>query len=241
MNNAYPGRGLHGEIVRAIGMHIVRGDYAPGQIIDLEDLSEQTDASKTVIREALRVIGAKGMIDSRPKRGTFVRERAAWNLLDTDIIAWRREAHRDTDQLLTDLSELRAILEPESARLAALRRTEADLEALEAALASMRRADQTVEEIVEADREFHLRLFHASHNELLVRLDSVISHAVDVRDQMARQSGLAWAGPAADHEEILQAVRQKDSERVFALMTTLLNSNDPAEWSANAAFFQVAQ
>src|SRR5579875_2951199 len=125
----YPGRGLHGQTVETLGMRVISGVYRPGAVIDPERLAVELDVSKTVVREALRVLGAKGLVDSRPKRGTYVRDRSAWSLLDTDVMHWQMRSGISAE-LLAELSEVRAIVEPAWARLAAERRTEEDLEAL---------------------------------------------------------------------------------------------------------------
>lgn len=219
--SAYPGRGLHGHIVRLVGLRIVSGELPPGAVIDLDALSKEADASKTVLREALRVIAAKGMVNPRQKRGTVVQPRDRWDLLDTDVIGWRRESRRDIARLHEDLAELRLIIEPRTAGLAAERRTDDDLAALESALVRMRRAGHDVEDIVDADRDFHVALLHASHNELLVRFDAVVTHAVDIRDRLA-QSMEPWTGPTTQHEEILEAVRRRDGATAAALMASVL-------------------
>ena len=96
------------------------------------ELEAELDVSRSVIREALRVLKAKGLIDARQKRGTFVQPRTEWKLLDPDVIRWQF-AGRDDEQLFNDLAELRGIIEPAAAGLAALRRDDEDLAALDAA------------------------------------------------------------------------------------------------------------
>jgi GntR family galactonate operon transcriptional repressor len=222
---AYPGRGLHGEVVSALGLRIVRGDYAPGSTIEVESLESELGVSKTVIREALRVLGAKGLVDSRPKRGTFVRDRDVWNLLDTDVMLWRREADVTNDTLLTDRSELRNLVEPACARLASLRRTDEDLAKLDAALARMVEASEDADKAVAADLDFHLLMLHASHNELMIRMDVVIIHALGARDRLVHRPGLAWRDSVPDHVVVLEAVRRGDADAAAEAMTTLLHNS----------------
>ena len=103
-------RGLHGAVGRTLGTRVIRGDYLPGALIELDRLGDELGVSKTVTREAMRVLSAKGLVDSRQKRGTIVRERAAGHLLDTDVMTWRREVGTTNDTFLADLSEVRALV-----------------------------------------------------------------------------------------------------------------------------------
>jgi DNA-binding FadR family transcriptional regulator len=119
----YEGRGIHGETVATIGQRVVSGHYQAGEALLIDPLGVELGISRTAIREALKVLAAKGMVDSRPKRGTMVRPRSEWKLLDPDLIAWRHEGD-PRPAFLQDLSEVRFIVEPTAARLAAERRDE---------------------------------------------------------------------------------------------------------------------
>lgn len=222
----YPGRGLHGEVVAALGLRIIRGDYPPGLTIDIDSLEPEFGVSKTVIREALRVLGAKGLVDSRPKRGTFVRSRDAWSLLDSDVMRWRREAQRDDDRLLADLSELRDAIEPAAARLAATRRTDEDLAKLESAFEAFAAAGQDIGRLVAADLEFHLLLLAATHNELYARLDVVIAHALEARNRIQHHPEAGWMDPVPDHRAVLDAVKAGDPDAAESAMRFALRDSD---------------
>src|SRR5881628_1717221 len=124
----YPRRGLHGAVVHDVGVRILRGDLAPGDPLPNEDeLSGELAVSRTVLREAIKVLAAKRLVESRPKTGTRVRERSDWNLLDPDVLAWHLEAGL-TDKFLQNTLELRGLIEPGAARLAALRATDEEIE-----------------------------------------------------------------------------------------------------------------
>lgn len=222
----YPGRGLHGEVVAALGLRIIRSDYPPGSTIDIDGLEPEFGVSKTVIREALRVLGAKGLVDSRPKRGTFVRSRDAWSLLDSDVMRWRREAQRDDDRLLADLSELRDAIEPAAARLAAMRRTDEDISKLESAFEAFAAAGQDITRLVAADLEFHLLLLTATHNELYARLDVVITHALEARNRIQHHPEAGWMDPVPDHHAVLDAVRAGDPDAAERAMRFALRDSD---------------
>lgn len=125
----YPGKGLHGHAVEVLGGRIVGGHYPPGSLLHPDLLEHELGVSTTVVRETLQVLAAKGLIDSRQKRGTRVRSRADWNLLDGDLLRWQGQGTPDV-AFLDNLAEVRAIVEPAGGRLAASRRDETDLAAL---------------------------------------------------------------------------------------------------------------
>ncbi|MFD0786891.1 FadR/GntR family transcriptional regulator, partial [Micromonospora azadirachtae] len=122
----YAGRGVHGQTVEVIARRILTGEIAEGATLNLGALQEELDVSLTALREALKVLTAKGIVDARQKRGTFVRPRADWNLLDGDVIRW--QLADGADPLLIDqLQEVRSIIEPAAARLAASRASVEDV------------------------------------------------------------------------------------------------------------------
>ena len=125
---------IHGTIAHDIGVEIVSGIRKPGDIFGGEiEASDALDVSRTVYREAIRILAAKGLIESRPKAGTRVNPRSRWNLLDPDVLGWTFEGEPDT-QFILDLFELRGIIEPAAAALAYGRRSKADMAAMRSAL-----------------------------------------------------------------------------------------------------------
>jgi DNA-binding FadR family transcriptional regulator len=141
-------RGLHAQTVETLGSRIVRGYYEPGQALSPDQLESEFGISKTVLREAFRVLAAKGLVDARQKRGTVVRARAAWSLLDADLLRW--QGGQPDAAFFANLAEVRSIVEPAGARLAAERRTEEDLADLRAALDQMAKAGTDAPAVVAA-------------------------------------------------------------------------------------------
>ncbi|TQF02832.1 FadR family transcriptional regulator [Kitasatospora acidiphila] len=216
----HPVRGLHGQAVEVIGERIIRGTYAPGASIYPDQIEQELGVSKTVVREALRVLASKGLIDSRQKRGTFVRPRSDWNLLDSDLLRWQGLGIPD-ETFLDNLGEVRAIVEPAGARLAAERRDEADLAALQDALDRMAAAGSDAHAAVEADLAFHRALLAAAHNELLTRMEVVIEAGLRVRDHIVHGADhSADAVPA--HRAVLDAVRAQEPETAARAVHDLL-------------------
>jgi GntR family galactonate operon transcriptional repressor len=218
--SGYPGRGLHGEVVELLGRRILSGGFADGETLDVVGLEGDLNVSRSVLREALRVLKAKGLVDARPKRGTFVQPRTEWRLLDPDVIRWQFEG-RDDSQFLDDLSEVRGIIEPASARLAALRRTDDDIAALEQALDRMSAAARGDGDAVEADVTFHRALLAATHNELLVRMEVVLESGLTARDRLVH-GAVQDDDPTPAHEAVLAAVRDRDPEAAGAAAGALL-------------------
>jgi GntR family galactonate operon transcriptional repressor len=220
----YARRGVHGQTVEALARRILGGDIPEGATLDLVALQSELDVSLTALRESLKVLAAKGMVDARQKRGTFVRSRADWNLLDADVLRWQFEGGRagEADRsLLQSLAEVRAIIEPAAVRLAAERRTDADLAALDAALAAMDRSESDPAHVVDADLAFHRALLAATHNELLERMEMVIESGLAHRDRIVHSSPHS-EDPVPAHRAVLDAVRDRDPLAAEAAMRALL-------------------
>ncbi|KOT39158.1 GntR family transcriptional regulator [Streptomyces caelestis] len=217
---SYSGRGVHGQVVHTLGARIVGGGIGEGEILDIGALGAELDVSLTVMREALKVLAGKGLTDARQKRGTFVRERAHWNLLDADVIRWRMETG-DGTQLLHDLADVRSIIEPAAAHRAALHRTDADLTVLDAALDAMGQAQVDSAAAAEADAAFHRALLAATGNELLQRMDMLLEPGLRERDRMVHSHHLA-DDPVPSHRAVLDAIRDQDPARAELAMLNLL-------------------
>src|SRR5207249_5155549 len=134
--DGYPRGGLHGQIVHDIGRQILSGEIQPGEVLPLRS---GRPASRTVLREAIKVLAAKGLVESRPKTGTRVRPRPSWNLLDPDVLAWQREGASPA-QFLRKLTEVRRIVEPAAAELAGERANAREVAGIEEAFRHMESA-----------------------------------------------------------------------------------------------------
>ncbi|MFJ1910598.1 FadR/GntR family transcriptional regulator [Streptomyces sp. NPDC088147] len=221
----YARRGVHGQTVETLARRVLSGEIPEGATLDLVSLQGELDVSLTALRESLKVLAAKGMVDARQKRGTFVRPRSDWNLLDADVLRWQfaGSAGTGTDlALLRNLGEVRGIIEPAAVRLAAERRTDADLDALEAALTAMGEDEGGAAHAVEADLAFHRALLAATHNELLERMEMVIESGLAHRDEIVH-STLHGENPVPSHRAVLDAVRDQDPETAERAMRALLD------------------
>ncbi|GLU49978.1 FadR/GntR family transcriptional regulator [Nocardiopsis ansamitocini] len=218
---AYVGRGVHGQTVRLLGTRVLAGELREGDTIDLGALSTELDLSLTAIREAIKVLAAKGLVDSRQKKGTFVRPRAQWNLLDPDVVSWQVAAGA-ADTFFRDLAELRAAIEPAAARLAAQRRTDEDVVVLRAAIdriaASVR---GTAEEETAADLAWHRAMLAATHNEMFTRTDVFFAAGLSERDRLVH--GAVHDDPVPSHSAVTEAVAAGDPGAAEAAMRALLD------------------
>ncbi|WP_405952741.1 FadR family transcriptional regulator [Streptomyces prunicolor] len=221
----YARRGVHGQTVELLARRILGGEIAEGATLDLVALQSELDVSLTALRESLKVLAAKGMVDARQRRGTFVRPRAEWNLLDADVLRWQFEgaSTSESDQaLLHNLAEVRSIIEPAAVRLAAQRRTDADLAALDGALDVMGEQGNGAAHAVEADLAFHRALLAATHNELLERMEMVIESGLAHRDRIVHSAPHS-EDPVPAHRAVLDAVRDQDPQAAEAAMRALLD------------------
>ena len=168
----------HTVIARDLGIAIVTGQHPPGSVIPGEiDIAGQRGVSRSVVRESLRMLSAKGLVESRPKSGTRVRERALWNLLDPDVLAWMFEGEPPAT-FVRSLFQLRMIVEPAAAEMAATFRTDEQLVRMDAALREMATHGLDTAEGQAADQTFHNAILEATDNELLVSLSGSIGSAV---------------------------------------------------------------
>jgi len=216
-------RGLHGQTVEALASRILSDEWGEGTVLDLPALRQELDISLTALREALKVLAAKGMIDARQKRGTFVQPRERWNMLDADVMRWQTAAVEDPD-LLEELTETRAVVEPAAARIAAERASEEDIEALREALADMAAARDDVEASVRADLIFHRRLMAATHNNFLVQVERIIAIGLAARDKVVHGAALS-DDPVPSHRKVFDAIVARDPAAAENAMLALVTKS----------------
>ena len=203
--STYPKRGLCGQVAHELGRRIVAGDFEAGKALPTEsELSTQFNVSRTALREAVKVLTAKGLMESRPRTGTRVRPRSDWHLVDPDVIAWHCMDTPSAD-FLCDLFEIRLIVEPNAAALAAERRTEEDIRDIEQGLAEMAHAHGTGGDMVAPNVRFHMAILEAAANPFLGTLAALMAPAFS---QMVR---IVWESDPASfslsaHQSVLDAV-----------------------------------
>jgi DNA-binding FadR family transcriptional regulator len=216
------GRRLHGAIARKLGADILSGDYPAGATLPTEAMATETlGVSRAAYREAVQALIAKGLVESRPKAGTRVLPRDRWNLLDPDVLAWAFA--REPDQrLIESLFELRGIIEPAAAAIAAERRSREDLQRMKSGLALMRRHTLATEEGRQGDREFHSALLHATGNDALIVLSAGIAAAVAWTTVYKQRGRELPRDPMPFHTSVYDAIADGDPERAREAMRILV-------------------
>jgi DNA-binding FadR family transcriptional regulator len=214
-------RDLHGRVAFLLATAILRGDYAPESILPREaELMESFGVSRTVLREALRTLTSKGLIESRPRVGTRVRPKLAWNLLDVDVLDWYSRVAAPMEFALK-LQEMREMIEPYAAGLAAASHSEASFEALASAHQAMV-ASRNVDEWVRADLEFHLSVLAACSNELLIPLGTLIERTLEAQLRLNAKRADVFNASLDEHTAVFEAIRERDAPRARAAMAALL-------------------
>jgi DNA-binding FadR family transcriptional regulator len=207
----YPRRGLHGAVVHEIGVRIVNGGLKPGDTLPDNGFLNDAEVSRTVVREAIKVLAAKGLVESRPKVGTRVRPRRDWNLLDPDLLAWQIEAGPDP-QFLEQALELRRIIEPAAARLAAERATDEQIAGLHGAHEAMAAAGDDLDAFMEPDLRFHRLLLEAGQNELLEHMNEIFTAVLHTIFAYSSSSSRAYPSAARRHRAIVKAIEARDPD-----------------------------
>ncbi|MGI3778687.1 MAG: FadR/GntR family transcriptional regulator [Janthinobacterium lividum] len=223
--SAAPPHGLSERVAEHLGRRIVAGQPAPGAAIPSEfELCASLGISRPALREGLRLLAAKGLIVTRRKLGTMVRPRADWNMLDAAVLTWHLEA-APTDAFVNGLFELRHIVEPAVAALAAARASASDIDAMAAALDDMTRCAAASVDQVAADLRFHEALLLSAGNPFLASFGSAVESALSASFR------LSWDASApvverslALHAAVLAAIRARQPDAAHAAMTALLDA-----------------
>jgi DNA-binding FadR family transcriptional regulator len=186
------------------------------------EFSEALEVSRGAFREAMQVLAAKGLVESRPKTGTRVLPRARWNMLDPDVLAWAFAGEPDP-VFVRDIFELRAMVEPGAARLAAERASREDLLAIKTALGAMRRHTLLTEAGRAADRDFHHAILRATRNEPLAGLSASIGAAVHWTTLYKQRARALPRNAIPDHAKVYEAIAAGDGDAAAAAMRVLVD------------------
>jgi DNA-binding FadR family transcriptional regulator len=215
----------HDQIAAILGTEILKGVYPPGSNIPPEaELIERFGVSRTVMREVMKTLTAKGFVTAKTRIGTRVLDPGNWNYFDAEVLGWRVGMGLD-DEFRLSLTEVRRAIEPVAAGLAARRRTPADIVTLREQVALMSRTDHTRQSFAEADLDFHLSIGIASGNPLIRSVSGVIEAAL-----VASFSQSSPVDDADDHEHtvnthgaIVDAIEARDEQ---AAATSMLEAID---------------
>jgi DNA-binding FadR family transcriptional regulator len=213
-------RNLTYGLVESLGRSIVCGKFDSRSFPTEGELASQHGTSRSVTREAVKMLTAKGLLRARPRQGTRVTSESSWNLLDPDVLRWLLE-RKFSLSLLKEFTQMRLAIEPAAVALAASRVDAATLARVEASLERMKAADRGEGDAVEADIAFHTTLLGASGNRFFANLDQLVNTALRISIRFTNSiKGRSASIP--QHEEVLDAVRARDPERASAAMRSLI-------------------
>ena len=213
---------LHGSIARKLGVAILAGSLPAGHILDGEIASSEHFAvSRTAYREAVRILAAKGLLDSRPKAGTRVNPRERWHLLDPDVLEWMFDSDPEPE-LLDSLFELRMLVESAAAGLAATRRSDTDLTAMRSALQGMAKHTLAAEAGQRSDLDFHAALLAATRNPFIVSMTEGVNAAIRTTTIFKQRKQKLKRDPLPDHLAVFEAVAARDATRAKSAMSALI-------------------
>ena len=206
---AFLSRNVHSQVADRIGLGIVRGDVAPGEALPSEvRICEMLDVSRTVVREAIRMLTGKGLVESRPKSGTRVRPPEDWNHLDPDVLRWQLET-ADVDSYLVKLFQLRHAIEPAATAMAAVASAPEDRAQLRAAYEGMLAA-RTNEDFVAADIAFHKTIYIATRNEFFWPIAQLFEITLS-RSLTIAATGNHRPRSLVEHRDVVEAIEQGDA------------------------------
>jgi DNA-binding FadR family transcriptional regulator len=215
-------KNFHGQVVDGLGRRIARGEFMPGVPMPTElVLAQQFGVSRVIMREAIKSLAAKGMLSVRPGAGTRALARDNWRLLDPDVLNWLAQSDLDAP-FLSDLIELRRIIEPPAARLASERATHRDLTAVRESYRMMAAAVNEGRGYDAADLKFHSAILSACHNQFLQQMQAPLSQLLKLSFSFSSRHPLTGKGSLGLHEEVLLAIEQRDGESAFSAMETLI-------------------
>lgn len=214
----------HGSLLTALGTAIVSGQYPPGRVITLDGVIAEHRVSRSVAREAIRVLESMGMVESRRRVGITVQPAAKWNVFDPMLIRWRLDVG-DRTALLTSLSELRLGFEPAAAALAAQRATPHQCRIMASAVSDMvvhgRSGD--LDSYLLADKVFHQTLLEASGNEMFRALAGVVDEVLTGRTQHGMMPAKPKIAAIALHDEVARAIRMGEAKQAEEAMRAIID------------------
>src|ERR1700722_3604741 len=213
-------------LVSAIGREIASGVWKPEQTLPTEpELAHRFGAGRNAVREAVKILAAKGFVRTERRAGTIVRQESCWNLLDAEVLGWMLSALANRDHLLDELSELRSVVEPAVAALAANHASAMEKLRISEAFAQMEKLPDELQKAIDADIAFHELLFEATHNRLIVALVPAFSLLLRANFEISIRAGKPASRNLKEHRQIAEAISRRDPEEARRATRKLLKKN----------------
>lgn len=207
-----------------LGRRILAGQLIAGDVLPNEaDLGDELGVSRTVVREAIKVLAEKGFVETRPKTGTRILPRSLWKMLDPDVLSWQYEEAEHDSHLLRNLLDMRQLIEPGAAELAASRAGDAEIASLEEAYRAMQHSVHDPDGFIDADMRFHNAILTACRNEFLAQLSAAIETVLRVTRRVTIQVPGSSAASLSLHQTVLEAIRAHDPVAARNAMLDLLS------------------
>lgn len=215
-------RNLTQQLTYELGRAIVQGKYKVDAVFPTEaELSAQFNISRSVTREAVKMLTAKGLICSRPRKGIRVQSVHLWNMFDSDVLNWIVSV-KPSLQLLLEFTQMRLAVEPEAVALACKQAKSNQIEAVEHALSRIHLALQGEDDSLIANIQFHTRILEASNNRFFIQFSNFIQAALRVSVACGNQLKSSHLTNTYDYRCIFECIRQGDSEGGRSAMRALL-------------------
>jgi DNA-binding FadR family transcriptional regulator len=214
------GRNLTHGLLDRLGSQIVGGAYTDKPFPTEADLSAQHGVSRSVTREAVKMLTAKGLVSARPRQGTIIEPVGNWNLFDPDVLRWMLERRFSRD-LLIQFGQLRLAIEPAAAALAASTGSDAALALIDEGYARMEAAEDGRDDVLEADVAFHVSILRASGNPFFVQFREIVATAL--KSSIRHTNRIAGRSASLEtHDNVRQAIAARDSAAAYAAMRAII-------------------
>lgn len=215
------GRNLTYGMLDSLGRAIVTGQFEERSFPTEGELSRQHGVSRSVTREAVKMLTAKGLLSARPRQGTVVQAKSSWNLFDTDVLRWLLE-RKFSIELLQHFNELRIAIEPEAAALAAKFADDADLATIRDGLERMASAERDRDDPLEADIDFHVAILRASGNPFYAQFRDVVNTALRTSIRFTNRL-TGHSASVGDHAAVFDAILARDPDGARVAMRKIID------------------
>jgi DNA-binding FadR family transcriptional regulator len=213
---------LSQRMVQELGRTIICGEFHDDSLPTEAELCEKFGVSRSAVREAVKMLSAKGLISSKPRQGIRILPEDQWNIFDPDLLRWMLES-KPSLHVLKEFLQVRIAIEPEAAALAARYADQTKLDNIEKALEGMRKAEGNSKEDLEADIAFHASILYASNNRFYIRLRDFIATALRVSISHTNPIKGNHEGVVEDHSKVFNAIKNRNPERAKQSMLALID------------------